>query len=245
METPSEFDRVTDEAYRALIPRKSAKTYERCFEDYAAWMESVGKNPAETSDITLLTYIQSKFNDGMAASTLQSKLSSIRGQLQARRIPVPDLSICYQWIRQKMVTHVPKQAATFNSSEMIAYFSMDDSSVLHLQQKLAAMTMYYLGLRHGEIVFLAWKDVELYDEKVRICIRHSKTDQAGQGIWLIAPANSDEPQACVAVTWKTYWSMLPETLRAQDVESAFSFSFSTVNLRIGLSARSVSLLYPS
>ena len=52
---------------------------------FVAWLP-LERTQAATATTLLTSYFQSKVNDGTAASTLQSKLSSFRGQLLARRI---------------------------------------------------------------------------------------------------------------------------------------------------------------
>jgi integrase len=213
MDNDSEIASLESRAFASLVPSKSKRTYEQAFADYRSFMDSRGDSIQATTDITIMSYLERRFADGISASTLQTKLSAIKNQLMVNRIPVPSMALPLQWIRGKMATHVPKQAKIFQPSELKRFIELSDLSVLHLQFSIVALTMFHMGLRVGEITYLVWNRVQQFDDKIKIFIPSSKTDKAGAGVWQVVPVDPANPTSCLVSLFHRYWLMIPEDLK--------------------------------
>jgi integrase len=63
-------------------------------------------------------------------------------------------------------------------------------------QKLVLLFGFYGGLRTSELTELRWNDIELTEQGIKVTIRHSKTDPAGNGHVFIIPSNKMDASVC-------------------------------------------------
>ncbi|WAH38664.1 site-specific integrase [Alicyclobacillus dauci] len=137
-------------------------------------------------DVTIGRYISYLALLGRKKSTIRRHLTSIaeiHRMNGVEDVPTQSFAVKRVWkgIRNdKRDERVTKKAATL-IEDIRAMVAIQPNSMLGLRNKLILLIGYAGSFRRSEIVGLKYEDVKFVRNGVEILLRHSKTDQEGEG----------------------------------------------------------------
>lgn len=206
----------------SLLPSASFKTYTKYWNHYIDWTKEK-KIPEDQiyTENTLLVYFH-ELSESYSPSSLWTIFSCINCHFQIyKNINLNNFGSLRLFLKRKGQRYKPKKASVFTRVQVENYIKQAPNVGQHLLQKLVLLFGFYGGLRTSELTELRWNDIELTEQGIKVTIRYSKTDLAGNGHVFIIPSNkmdasvcpvnllslyktSLDPNQCNGRVWRTY-----------------------------------------
>jgi site-specific recombinase XerD len=196
------------QAEKAASTRKAYGTDFRLFK---TWCETRGVSSLPAAAETVAAYVAAE-SSRSRPSTLGRRLAAIRYAHKLARLPLPTdaegVKATMRGIRRTLGSaRVRKSPAV--AEKMIGMVATAPINLAGLRDRALLLLGFAGAFRRSELVALDVADIEETDAGLRVTIRHSKTDQEGQGV-TIAIARGD-----IACPVKA----LREWLGAADIEA--------------------------
>jgi site-specific recombinase XerD len=175
---------------------KSAATWRAYRSDlrhYSAWCERRDLEPLPSDPATVCLYLRDLAAEGYKPSTLQRRLTSLSQAHKAGGHPSPtshpSVRTVLQGIRRTVGAEVRRvtPATTDVLRAMVETCGEDPAGV---RDRALLLLGFATALRRSELVSLDVGDVTEVPEGLRVRLRRSKTDQAGEGRTLGVPYGS-------------------------------------------------------
>jgi site-specific recombinase XerD len=181
----SESERLSASRYALASKSESSKrAYASDWRNFTAWCALRQLEPLPASSDTVSRYLGDSANQGLKASTIQRRTSSITYfHKLAGHMPPTDSEIVravISGIRREIGTaHVRKAPITDRVIKDMLRFA--PASLIGLRDRALLLVGFAGALRRSELVALNLEDIERTDHGVLVHLRRSKTDQEGQG----------------------------------------------------------------
>jgi len=196
-----------DAARAFALAEKSAATrraYKADFRIFAAWCGSRGASPMPATPDLVSAYLASLATAGAKASTIGRKAASIRyaHRLAGCEPPtnVETVKATLRGIRREIGTAKEQKAPA--TADRIADMLASIPDTLAGKRDRALLLLGFAGaLRRSELVALTVADLVDAEGGLRVIIRHSKTDQEGQGQEIAIPAGGKLRPVEAIRTW--------------------------------------------
>jgi site-specific recombinase XerD len=190
------------EVAAAQIYRKNAKAantlraYASDWTQFEGWCDKRGLDPQPARPEAVATYLASLALAGKADSTIGRHLAAIGwkhlqdGQVpptqrDARRVIADTLA----GIRREARIRPRARKAAITARDLAAMIAAGGGEGTRAIRDRAILALgLAAALRRSELVGLEARDVELVDQGLRLTLRHSKTDQEGEGQVIAVPS---------------------------------------------------------
>lgn len=184
------------QSYRAQA--KAANTlraYTSDWSQFEAWCDERSLDPMPARPEAVATYLASLALSGKADTTIGRHLAAIGwkhrqdGQVppsarDARRVIADTLA----GIRREARTRPSARKAAITARELAAMIATAEGEGTRSVRDRAIMALgLAAALRRSELVALEKRDVEMVDQGLKLTLRHSKTDQEGEGQVIAVP----------------------------------------------------------
>lgn len=184
-------------SYRAHA--KAANTlraYTSDWSQFEGWCDERGLDPLPARPEAVATYLASLALTGKADTTIGRHLAAIGWKHRqdghgppsardARRVIADTLA----GIRRDTRARPSARKAAITARELAAMIAAaEDQGTRSIRDGAILALGLAAALRRSELVALEWRDVELVDKGLKLTLRHSKTDQEGEGQVIAVPA---------------------------------------------------------
>ena len=183
----AELQTVLNEVEEFLVHSKSKNTrraYKSDWKRFTTWCEARGYDSMPALPGTITFYIVECANQGLKTSTIDRYLVSIS---QAHKMndyesPTKDRLVreTLKGIKNKVGT-APRQKRALTVSQLREMVSLMPRTPCGYRDAALLLVGFAGGFRRSELIALNWEDVQRVPEGMKITIRRSKTDQAGEG----------------------------------------------------------------
>jgi site-specific recombinase XerD len=188
------------EAARAYRLRsRSANTlraYASDWRQFQDWCWGRGLEPLPALPEVVATYLASLARAGRADSTITRHVAAIVWQHRHEGLPPPTAHDTHQLIadtlsgiRREQRLRPTRQKAAISAKDLAGMIGKSDGLSTRAVRDRAILALgLAAALRRSELVALQLADVELVDAGMTVRVRHSKTDQEGEGATIAVPA---------------------------------------------------------
>lgn len=184
-------------SYRAQA--KAANTiraYTSDWRQFEGWCDVRGLDPLPARPEAVATYLASLAMAGKADSTIGRHLAAIgwKHRQDGRVAPVQRdesmvIADTLAGIRREQRARPSARKLAISASELAAMIAAADGQGTRSIRDRAIMALgLAAALRRSELVGLERRDVELVDKGLKLTLRHSKTDQEGEGQVIAVPS---------------------------------------------------------
>jgi site-specific recombinase XerC len=172
----------------ALARQEKAKATQRAygsdFEIFRAWCAGRGVSALPASGASVAAFLACEVERGIRPSTVGRRVAAIRyaHKLAGHTVPTDDerVKATVRGIRRTLGTAKAKKAPA--TAERIISMALGTGDGLKGLRDRALLLLGFAGaFRRSELVALDGEDIEQCETGIKIAIRHSKTDQEGQG----------------------------------------------------------------
>ena len=196
-------NRARDYASSA-VASATRKAYRADLADFAAWCRTMGTPSLPAAPEVIGAYLAAQA-DRLAVSTLQRRLAAIAvaHRLAGRQLDTkhPAIQLTMRGIRRQRGS-VQRQAAAATTDVVLRMAATCDGSLIGLRDRAALLVGFASAMRRGELVALRVEDVQEVPGGMKINIRRSKTDAAGEGQLIgIARTGSETCPVAAAKAW--------------------------------------------
>ncbi|WP_458732845.1 site-specific integrase [Sphingobium xenophagum] len=183
--------------YRAQA--KAANTlraYTSDWNQFEGWCDERGVDPLPARPEAVATYLAALAMADKADTTVGRHLAAIgwKHRQDGHVAPVQRdvrmvIADTLAGIRREARARPSARKAAITASELAAMIAVADGQGTRTIRDRAIMALgLAAALRRSELVALEWRDVELVEEGLKLTLRHSKTDQEGEGQVIAVPA---------------------------------------------------------
>lgn len=160
------------------------KAYRSDWAEFTAWCDANHVQALPATSETVANYISALATEGIKASTIQRRLSTISQAHKAAELDTPTKSyrvaMVLDGIKRTIGTAQTGKAAA-KVDDITAMVDALDNSTKGLRDRALILVGFAGAFRRSELVALDVADIEFVREGVKITIRKSKTDQHGEG----------------------------------------------------------------
>jgi site-specific recombinase XerD len=207
------------------------KAYQADLRDFATWCEAHSLISLPATPETVAAYL-ADLTERCKVATIQRRLSAISQQHAAARLESPTRSavvrLTMQGIRR---THAPVQGVRKVQPAVtsVIYKLVDPlgSSLIDLRDRALILLGFAGAFRRSELAQLQLTDITETEDGLRVRLRHSKTDQEGEGFVKGIPYGH-EYKTCPVRAWKT-WK------EAAGITDGYAFRSITRHSKLGAS----------
>ena len=194
--------RLSDEVAAAQSYRRRAKSvntlraYESDWQQFEAWCDERGLEQLPAQPEAVATYLGSLAKAGRADSTITRHLAAIGWRHRQDGQATPAMRDAHMLItdtlagirREQRARPSARKAAitAANLARMIA--AAEGEGTRSIRDRAILALGFAAALRRSELAGLQLADLELVPEGVKLTIRHSKTDQEGEGQVIAVPS---------------------------------------------------------
>ncbi|MEG8222904.1 tyrosine-type recombinase/integrase [Sphingomonas sp. HH69] len=165
----------------------------RQFQDWC-WGRGLETLPALPEVVA--TYLASLARAGRADSTVTRHLAAITWQHRHGGLPPPSARDTHQLIadtlsgiRREQRARPTRKKAAIRAKDLAGMIAKADGLSTRAVRDRAILALgLAAALRRSELVALQLSDVQLVDQGLTVFVRHSKTDQEGEGATIAVPA---------------------------------------------------------
>ncbi len=183
--------------YRAQA--KAANTlraYTSDWTQFEGWCDERSLEPLPARAEAVATYLATLALAGKADSTIGRHLAAIGWKHRQDGLVAPVqrddrmvIADTLAGIRREARARPSARKAAITASELAAMIAAADGEGTRSIRDRAILALgLAAALRRSELVALEWRDVELVEKGLRLTLRHSKTDQEGQGQVIAVPS---------------------------------------------------------
>lgn len=184
-------------SYRAQA--KAANTiraYTSDWSQFEGWCDERGLEPLPARVEAVATYLASLAMAGKADSTIGRHLAAIGWKHRQDGLVAPTardekmvIADTIAGIRREQRVRPSARKAALTAKDLAAMIAAADGEGTRSIRDRAILALgLAAALRRSELVALEWRDVELVDQGLKLTLRHSKTDQDGEGQVIAVPA---------------------------------------------------------
>jgi site-specific recombinase XerD len=160
------------------------RAYGSDFEIFRAWCAYRGVSALPATPESVAAFLASEVDRGIRPSTIGRRVASIRyaHKLAGHPVPTDDerVKATVRGIRRTQGTAARKKAPA--TAERVIAMALGTGDGLKGVRDRALLLLGFAGaFRRSELVALDCEDIEECETGLRVAIRHSKTDQEGQG----------------------------------------------------------------
>ena len=172
------------------------RAYESDWRQFEAWCDERGLELLPARAEAVATYLAVLAQAGRADSTIGRHLAAIGWQHRQRGEVPPTsrddrmvIADTLAGIRREQRVRPSARKAAITARELAAMIAAAGREGTRSIRDRAIMALgLAAALRRSELVALEWRDVELVDKGLKLTLRHSKTDQEGEGQVIAVPA---------------------------------------------------------
>ncbi len=183
------------------------KAYQADLRDFRSWCEGYGLSSLPAVPDTLAAYL-TVLAEHCKVTTIQRRLSAISQQHAAAGLESPTRSaivrLTMQGIRR---THAPLQVVRKVKPAVtsIIYKLVDPlgASLIDRRDRALILLGFAGAFRRSELAQLRLTDITETEDGLRVRLRHSKTDQEGEGFIKGIPYGHED-KTCPVRAWKTW-----------------------------------------
>nr|WP_020997458.1 site-specific integrase [Sphingomonas sp. ERG5]AGU69333.1 cre recombinase protein [Sphingomonas sp. ERG5] len=183
--------------YRAQA--KAANTlraYTSDWNQFEGWCDERSLDPLPARPEAVATYLASLALEGKADTTIGRHLAAIGWKHRQDGLVAPSaldarmvIADTLAGIRREARARPSARKAAITASELAAMIAAADGQGTRTIRDRAIMALgLAAALRRSELVALERRDVEMVDKGLKLTLRHSKTDQEGEGQVIAVPA---------------------------------------------------------
>lgn len=167
------------------------KAYKADWQVFSTWCNAQNRPLMPSTVDTIADFISSQASEGIKPATLVRRIAAIRYAHEAKGIESPTrhklISATMKGIKRTVGAKQDKKAALTIDKIYKVVAQVDDSSIMGKRDKALLLLGFAGAFRRSELVALDVADIEFVEAGARITIRHSKTDQDGQGQVIAIP----------------------------------------------------------
>jgi site-specific recombinase XerD len=169
---------------RAEKADATRRAYRSDFQIFRTWCDEKGACPLPCPSEVVAGFLAREVRRGVKSATLARRLAAIRYAHKLAGHPSPTASevvkVTLRGIKRTLRT-IPKRKAPATADKIVA-MAMSTGSGSKGRRDRALLLLGFAGaFRRSELVALDVSDLQFCDGGLRVKIRHSKTDQNGQG----------------------------------------------------------------
>lgn len=161
----------------------TVKAYRSDWQHFVTWCKAQGAQAMPAMPEVLAAYL-SELATAYKPSTLQRRLAAISQAHQMAKVDNPahssTVKLVMQGIRRAKGT-AQNQVAPVRIHDVQAMVSVLPDTLLGLRDRALLLLGFAGAFRRSELVGLDVEDVETTAEGLRVALKHSKTDQEGEG----------------------------------------------------------------
>lgn len=183
--------------YRAQA--KAANTlraYTSDWNQFEGWCDARSLDPLPARPEAVATYLASLALAGKADTTIGRHLAAIGWKHRQDGLVAPVqrdermvITDTLAGIRREARVRPSARKAAITASELTKMIAAADGQGTRAIRDRAILALgLAAALRRSELVALEWRDVELVEQGLKLTLRHSKTDQAGEGQVIAVPS---------------------------------------------------------
>lgn len=169
----------------------SRRAYRSDFAIFAAWCRARGLEPLPASTDTVAAFLAAQANAGAKASTIGRRAAAIRyaHRLAGHEPPTSAEAVkaVMRGIRRTIGT-AKDQKAPATGDRIGAMLRAIPETLIGKRDRALLLLGFAGAFRRSELVALTVADLAEVEGGLRVTIRHSKTDQEGQGQEIAIPA---------------------------------------------------------
>lgn len=184
-------------SYRAQA--KAANTlraYTSDWNQFEGWCDERSLDPLPAQPEAVATYLASLALAGKADTTIGRHLAAIGWKHRQDGLSAPVqrddrmvIADTLAGIRREARARPSARKAAITASELSKMIAAADGQGTRSIRDRAILALgLAAALRRSELVALEWSDIELVDKGLKLTLRHSKTDQEGEGQVIAVPA---------------------------------------------------------
>lgn len=184
-------------SYRAQA--KAANTiraYTSDWNQFEGWCDERGLEPLPAWPGAVATYLAALAMAGRADSTIGRHLAAIGWKHRQDGLVAPTvrdermvIADTLAGIRREQRARPSRRKVAVTASELAAMIAAADGQGTRTIRDRAIMALgLAAALRRSELVALERRDVEMVDKGLKLTLRHSKTDQEGEGQVIAVPS---------------------------------------------------------
>lgn len=167
----------------ASVPESTRRAYNRDWQRFEAWMDEHGLVALPAREETVAAYVAHLADAGRKPSTIDRALASIRKahRLAGHEAPTGDKVAAVRRGVRRTTGTAQKQAQPILVADLRAMCAALDETIAGLRDRALLLVGFCGAFRRSELVGLDASDVDLTSEGAVVMLRHSKTDQEGEG----------------------------------------------------------------
>lgn len=184
-------------AYRAQA--KAANTiraYTSDWNQFEGWCDERGLEPLSARPEAVATYLASLAMAGRADSTIGRHLAAIGWKHRQDGLVAPAMrdermviADTLAGIRREQRARPSARKAGITAKDLAKMIAAaDGEGTRSIRDRAILVLGLAAALRRSELVALEWRDVDLVDKGLKLTLRHSKTDQEGEGQVIAVPS---------------------------------------------------------
>ena len=193
-------ENTSDRAKKYILHAKSyntIKSYKSDWKDFVAYCQARNTACLSADVSTVVNYV-AQMAETKKVSTISRRLSSISQAYQAAGHGSPTTSFAVKAVlrgvkREKGNIPNKKEAAVIEDIRLM--IDMLDGSLIAIRDRALILIGFAGAFRRSELVQIVVEDLDFSREGLTITLRHSKTDQEGQGYKKGIPYGSN-PETC-------------------------------------------------
>lgn len=184
-------------SYRAQArAANTIRAYTSDWAQFESWCDERGLEPLPARPEAVATYLAALALAGKADSTIGRHLAAIGWQHRQNGPAAPVqrdermiITDTLSGIRREQRLRPSARKAALTASELAAMIAAAGGEGTRSIRDRAIMALgLAAALRRSELVALEWRDVEMVDKGLKLTLRHSKTDQQGEGQVIAVPS---------------------------------------------------------
>ena len=172
------------------------RAYASDWRQFQDWCWGRGLKPLPALPEVVATYLASLARAGRADSTITRHVAAIVWQHRHEGLPPPTAHDTHQLIadtlsgiRREQRARPTRKKAAISAKDLAGMIGKSDGLSTRAVRDRAILALgLAAALRRSELVALQLADVELVDAGMTVRVRHSKTDQEGEGATIAVPA---------------------------------------------------------
>lgn len=194
--------RLGDEIAAARSYRQQAKAtntiraYTSDWNQFEGWCDARGLDPLPARPEAVATWLAALAMAGKADSTIGRHLAAIGWKHRQEGLTAPAqrdermvITDTLAGIRREARSRPSARKAAITASSLAAMIAAAEGQGTRAIRDRAILALgLAAALRRSELVALEWRDVELVDQGLKLTLRHSKTDQEGEGQVIAVPS---------------------------------------------------------
>jgi len=193
------------EYVRASKAENTLRGYKADWRDFCAWTEAHGLSPLPATSETVAAYI-ADCAGRLKVGSIQRRINAIAEAHKAAGLEPPThapiVVNTMKGIRRTLRT-APTQKTAALTADIRAMIDATDAGAIGLRDRALILLGFAGAFRRSELVELDFEDCAFGKDGLVVTLRHSKTDQNGEGRKIGIPYGAN-PETCPVRTMQTW-----------------------------------------